>query len=96
MRELTSRVALLVSFVALLILFGGVAWRPPRHETPKIVQIEEHGWDSDEFVERILAATGDERAKLIEALQESDLPLYSSEPDEFHFSDARGIWDGGR
>ena len=92
MRERANIVTTFVSFVALLTLFGGVFWRPAAHESSVITLIEEGGGDSDEFVERILATRGDERTKLIEAFQESDLQLYSSEPDEFHFSDARGSW----
>ena len=92
MRERATLVAPVVSFIALLTLFVGVFWRPAAHESSVIALIEEGGGDSEEFVERILAARGDERAKLIEAFQEFDRKLYSSEPDEFHFSDARGIW----
>src|SRR5712691_10525959 len=92
MRERASIVALVVSFVALVILFGGVFWRPARHVTPPILLVEESGWDSDELVEQILAATGDERAKHIESFLEFELPFYSSDPDEFHFSDARGVF----
>ena len=90
MRERASIVAPIVSFVALLILLGGVFWRSDRHE-PVVLIEEGSGGDSDELVERILAANGKERAKLIEAFQEFDLGLYSSQPDEFGFSDARGI-----
>lgn len=92
MRERANFVAPVVSFVALLTLFGGVFWRPAAQESSVITLIEESGGDSEEFVERVLAVRGDERAKLIEAFQEFDLKLYSSEPDEFHFSDARGGW----
>lgn len=92
MRERANIVAPVMSFVSLLILFGGVFCRPAPHEWPPIMLIEESGGTSDELVERILAATGIERGKLIEAFQENDLDSYSSEPGEFHFSCARGIW----
>lgn len=93
MRDRASITALIASFIALTVFFGGVFWRPGRHVPSPVLLIEESGGgDRDDFVERILAATGDERAKLLEEFQEFDLPLYSSEPDEFHFSDARGVW----
>ena len=88
MQERKMVLAPLVSLAALLILFGSFFWR----SAFTTLEITEDEFGSDEFVEKFLAVSGEERMALIANLLEHDLGLYSSEPDEFHFSDGRGMW----